>query len=240
MRGGAGRGGFSPPPRTPMKVIPKAPCRSRKSRQGAAPSAEMGRLGQTERKRTELRGEADKLAARGAFSGALCLTSKADKNPWRFTCGHLQEWPKDLGHYEQSAGAQRTGQGTWVLWHRRLLSTILSATAQNAPAPIFCLPRLNKTCPNPSKWRESLGFAGVARPPGPAVFHNADASSGINCHPRRPASLRRADGSSARSSHERGATDPCPDPAASPSAAARPAASSRRWSGHRRGPARCR
>ena len=33
-----------------------------------------------------------------------------------YTNGRLQELPKDLGHYEQSAGAQRTGQGTWVLW----------------------------------------------------------------------------------------------------------------------------
>ena len=32
-----------------------------------------------------------------------------------FVNGRLQEWPKDLGHCEQSAGAQRTGQGTWVL-----------------------------------------------------------------------------------------------------------------------------
>jgi hypothetical protein len=55
---------------------------------------------QAERKRTELRGEADQLAARGAFSGALCLTSKADKNPWRFTCGRLQGCPKDLDHWE--------------------------------------------------------------------------------------------------------------------------------------------
>jgi hypothetical protein len=27
-----------------------------------------------------------------------------------------------------------------------------------APAPNICLPRLNKTCHNPSKWRESLGI----------------------------------------------------------------------------------
>ena len=94
------------------------------------------------------------------------------------------------------------GRGLGSCGHRRLLSTILSATAQNAPAPIFCLPRLNKTCPNPGKWRESLGFAGVARQTGPAAFHNADASSGINCHRRRPASRRRADGSPARSPHE--------------------------------------
>ena len=106
------------------------------------------------------------------------------------------------------------GRGLGSCGHRRLLSTILSVTAQNAPAPIFCLPRLNKTCPNPGKWRESL-IRGRCRPTGPAVFHNADASSGINCHRRRPASLRRADGSSARSPHGRGATDPCPDPAAS-------------------------
>ena len=29
--------------------------------------------------------------------------------------------------------------------------------------PDICLPRLNKACPNPSKWRESLGIRG-ARP----------------------------------------------------------------------------
>jgi hypothetical protein len=101
------------------------------------------------------------------LSGALLQINNALAN------GHLQEWPKTLAITSRAPAHSGQGRGLGSCWHRRLLSTILSATAQNAPAPIFCLPRLNKTCPNPSKWRESLGFAGVARPPAPAVFHNA-------------------------------------------------------------------
>ena len=47
-----------------------------------------------------------------------------------------------------------------------------------------CLPRLNQACPNPSKWRESLGFASWAR--GQCSGHCGDAHPGVPPRPRTP------------------------------------------------------
>ena len=66
-----------------------------------------------------------------------------------------------LGHCEpERRRTSGKGRGLGSCGHGRLLSRSCRRPPNDAPAPIFCLPRLNKTCPNPSKWRESLGIRG--------------------------------------------------------------------------------
>jgi hypothetical protein len=59
---------------------------------------------------------ADGVRVSGAQAGIAADTTAAPRRPQpRLGALGDQRPLEDLGHYEQSAGAQRTGQGTWVL-----------------------------------------------------------------------------------------------------------------------------
>ena len=73
-----------------------------------------------------------------------------------FVNGRLQKWPKDLRPpWPEHRHHKRAG-----VWAGGDPMSNLVARGSPCVRPDICLPRLNKACPNPSKWRESLGIRG--------------------------------------------------------------------------------
>src|SRR4051794_19511224 len=65
--------------------------------------------------------------------------------------GRLQTLPKVM-HTRGQGATQQKGRGPWA--GRRSQGMVRHAPDKSR----YCLPRLNKTCLNSSKWRESLGI----------------------------------------------------------------------------------
>ena len=122
-------------------------------------------------------------AARGS-SSRRCPTTHADKTaesratkPSDWLCTGL-----DRGTGPRSAARGRWLRQPWAERGGRRRATLSPCAGVTRSANI-CLPRLNKACPNSSKWRESLSFR--------VVWPERPASCRSGCRPPPALSLAR-------------------------------------------------